>query len=59
LNPRTRVEQFRFFSEALKASRLKQYVGQMVQEAEDYFGKWGQEGVVDLAQEFAQVRGRA
>lgn len=39
---KTRAEQFRFFSDALKANKIKQYVALMVKEAEDYFGKWGQ-----------------
>ncbi len=44
----TRAEQFRFFANSLKSDRLRQYVGMMVKEAEDYFAKWGDEGEVDL-----------
>ena len=44
----TRAEQFRFFADSLKSNRLRQYVGMMVKEAEDFFGKWGDEGEVDL-----------
>ena len=40
----TRAEQFRFFADSLKSNRLRQYVGMMVKEAEDYFGKWGESG---------------
>ncbi|KAK9174984.1 hypothetical protein WN944_026988 [Citrus x changshan-huyou] len=43
-----RQEQFRFFTEALRVTKLKGYVDQMVVEAEDYFSKWGDSGEVDL-----------
>mmetsp|Transcript_13108 Transcript_13108/g.15840 ORF Transcript_13108/g.15840 Transcript_13108/m.15840 type:complete len:491 (-) Transcript_13108:705-2177(-) len=45
-----RQEQFRFFAEALKGSRMRTYVGMMVQEAEAFFAKKlaGDSGVVDL-----------
>ncbi len=39
----TRAEQFRFFAESLKSNRLRQYVGMMVKEADDFFAKWGDE----------------
>ena len=42
----TRAEQFRFFADSLKSDRLRSYVGMMVKEAEDYFGKWGESGEV-------------
>ncbi|KAL0286822.1 UNVERIFIED_CONTAM: Sterol 14-demethylase [Sesamum calycinum] len=43
-----RQEQFRFFTEALRVTKLKGYVEQMVTETEDYFAKWGDSGEVDL-----------
>ncbi|KAK9706893.1 hypothetical protein RND81_07G159100 [Saponaria officinalis] len=50
-----RQEQFRFFTEALRASKLKGYVDQMVVEAQDYFSKWGESGEVDLKYELEHL----
>ncbi|KAF9689034.1 hypothetical protein SADUNF_Sadunf01G0049900 [Salix dunnii] len=50
-----RQEQFRFFTEALRVNKLKGYVDQMVVEAEDYFSKWGDSGVVDIKYELEHV----
>ena len=51
----TRAEQFRFFADSLKSNRLRQYVGMMVKEAEDYFGKWGESGEVDLLDTLSEL----
>merc|ERR1712216_1016407 len=51
----TRAEQFRFFADSLKSNRLRQYVGMMVKEAEEYFGKWGDEGEVDLLDALSEL----
>ncbi|XP_057516846.1 sterol 14-demethylase-like [Amaranthus tricolor] len=50
-----RQEQFRFFTEALRANKLKGYVDQMVTEAQDYFSKWGDSGEVDLKYELEHL----
>ncbi|CAN6485626.1 unnamed protein product [Victoria cruziana] len=50
-----RQEQFRFFTEALRVTKLKGYVEQMVVETEDYFSKWGKEGIVDLKYELEHL----
>lgn len=50
-----RQEQFRFFTEALRATKLKGYVDQMVVEAEEFFSKWGDTGVVDLKYELEHL----
>ncbi|KAK4402563.1 Sterol 14-demethylase [Sesamum angolense] len=50
-----RQEQFRFFTEALRVTKLKGYVEQMVTETEDYFAKWGDSGEVDLKYELEHV----
>jgi len=55
VDQKVRTEQFRFFTEALRKERLKGYVPQFVMEAEQFFGKWGDEGVVDLGKEFARL----
>ncbi|WVZ64558.1 hypothetical protein U9M48_014056, partial [Paspalum notatum var. saurae] len=51
----TRNEQGRFYSDALKPSKLRSHVGPMLQEVENYFAKWGHEGTVDLGQELQQL----
>jgi sterol 14-demethylase len=51
----TRAEQFRFFADSLKSNRLRQYVGMMVKEAEDFFAKWGDEGEVDLLDALSEL----
>ncbi|KAF0922719.1 hypothetical protein E2562_001111 [Oryza meyeriana var. granulata] len=51
----TRIEQGRFFVDALKPTRLRIHVGPMVQEVEDYFANWGQYGTVDLKHELEQL----
>ncbi|KAL0421648.1 UNVERIFIED_CONTAM: Sterol 14-demethylase [Sesamum latifolium] len=50
-----RQEQFRFFTEALRVTKLKGYVEQMVTETEDYFAKWGDSGEVDLKYELEHL----
>ncbi|GAB4852002.1 lanosterol 14-alpha-demethylase [Ancistrocladus abbreviatus] len=50
-----RQEQFRFFTEALRVSKLKSYVDQMVFDAEEYFSKWGNSGEVDLKYELEHL----
>ncbi|KAK9150681.1 hypothetical protein Syun_008990 [Stephania yunnanensis] len=50
-----RQEQFRFFTESLRVNKLKGYVDQMVAEAEDYFSKWADSGVVDLKYELEHL----
>lgn len=50
-----RMEQFRFFTEALTVKRLKSYVEMMVEEAEMFFSKWAEEGEVDLKEELEQL----
>ena len=52
---KTRAEQFRFFGDALKSSRLAAYVPQFVAEARAYFAGWGDEGVVDLKDALAEL----
>lgn len=50
-----RMEQFRFFTEALTVKRLRSYVEMMVEEAHLFFSKWGEEGEVDLKVELEQL----
>ncbi|RWR93846.1 sterol 14-demethylase [Cinnamomum micranthum f. kanehirae] len=50
-----RQEQFRFFTESLRVTKLKSYVDHMVVEAEDYFSKWGDSGEVDLKYELEHL----
>ncbi|MEX1368876.1 MAG: cytochrome P450 [Nannocystaceae bacterium] len=46
--PEIMKEQLGFFHEALRESRLRTYTDGFVEEAEDYFGKWGDTGQVEL-----------
>lgn len=55
VDQRTRAEQFRFFTEALRKERLKSYVPQFRAEAEAFFEKWGDRGEVDLKDEFSRL----
>ena len=55
VDQRTRTEQFRFFTEALKKERLRKYVPMFAAEAEEYFAAWGDSGVVDLKDEFSKL----
>lgn len=55
VDQKVRTEQFRFFTEALKKDRLKKYVPMFAAEAEAYFAKWPETGVVDLKKEFANL----
>ena len=50
-----RAEQFRFASEILRASRMRTYVGMMVDEAEKFFKSWGDEGVIDLKEQLSEL----
>lgn len=55
VDQKVRTEQFRFFTEALKKERLRKYVPMFAAEAEAYFSRWGDEGVVDLKKEFGTL----
>ncbi|MBC8068469.1 MAG: cytochrome P450 [Deltaproteobacteria bacterium] len=46
--PEIMKEQLAFFHDALRETRLRTYAAGFVEEAEGYFGKWGDEGIVDL-----------
>jgi sterol 14-demethylase len=52
---RLRREQFKFFAEALRPSKMRSYVAQMVKEAEDYFGKWGESGEIEILEELSSL----
>lgn len=46
--PEIMKEQLGFFHAALRETRLRTYAQGFVEESEGYFGKWGDEGVVEL-----------
>lgn len=50
-----RNEQARFYVDALKPSMLRRHVDPMLQEVEEYFAKWGQDGIVDIKYELDQL----
>ncbi|KAF6998579.1 hypothetical protein CFC21_014692 [Triticum aestivum] len=51
----TRIQEIHFFIDALRPSQLRSHVDPMLREVEDYFAKWGEEGVVDLKDELNQI----
>ncbi|WVZ90720.1 hypothetical protein U9M48_036999 [Paspalum notatum var. saurae] len=51
----TRTEQMRFHNDALKRPKIRNCIGAMLQEVEEYFAKWGQHGTVDLKHEMEQL----
>lgn len=55
VDQKVRSEQFRLVADALRSSKLKGYVPALVDEAEKYFGAWGETGVVDLFEEFSRL----
>jgi sterol 14-demethylase len=55
VDQRVRSEQFRFVADALRTAKLRTYVPAFKQEAEEYFSKWGDTGVVDLMQTFSDL----
>jgi sterol 14alpha-demethylase len=52
---KVRTEQFRMVANALSTAKLKSYVPLFEQEAESYFSKWGDTGVVDLGKSFGEL----
>lgn len=46
--PAIMKEQLAFFHDALREARLRTYAQGFVEEANNYFGSWGDEGVIDL-----------
>ncbi|EFN54386.1 hypothetical protein CHLNCDRAFT_56217 [Chlorella variabilis] len=55
VDQRVRSEQFRFVADALRTAKLRTYVPAFKMEADDYFSKWGEEGVVDFMQAFSDL----
>ncbi|KAJ1256922.1 hypothetical protein BS78_K269600 [Paspalum vaginatum] len=51
----TRTEQMRFHNDALKRPKIRNYIGAMLQEVEEYLAKWGQHGTVDIKHEMEQL----
>ncbi|KAK9811423.1 hypothetical protein WJX72_003728 [[Myrmecia] bisecta] len=52
---KVRAEQFQFFAAALKTAKLHTYVPYFVSEATEFFGKWDQQGVVELQTELSHL----
>ena len=55
VDQRVRSEQFRFVAEALRTAKLRTYVPAFQAEAEEYFGRWGESGVVNLVDVFGEL----
>ena len=53
--PDRRAEQIKLVTNSLHTTALGNYVPMMLQEAEAYFGKWGQEGTVDIYKALSEL----
>eukprot|EP00741_Cyanophora_paradoxa_P025195 tig00000350_g24320.t1 len=53
--PEKRAEQLKLVHAVLRAEKLKSYVPLMIQEAEEFFRRWGDSGVVDLSDELSKL----
>jgi sterol 14alpha-demethylase len=52
---KVRSEQFRIVADALRSAKLRSYVPQFKTEAEQFFAKWGETGVVNLPDVFGEL----
>ncbi|CAD7702260.1 unnamed protein product [Ostreobium quekettii] len=52
---KVRTEQFRFFAEALKASKLKEYQPLILGETKDFFSAWGETGIEELSSQMGSL----
>lgn len=55
VDQRVRSEQFRWVANALQTTKLRSYVPAFKLEAEEYFSKWEDEGVVDFMAVFSEL----
>ena len=55
VDDKVRAEQFRFLTEALKSSKMNDYVPMFVKEASQFFNKWEQSGVIDFKDQFNEL----
>jgi sterol 14alpha-demethylase len=53
--PKIRRQQFRFLGTGLRGRRLKSYVPLLIQEAQDFFSKWGDSGEVDILDKLSEL----
>lgn len=50
-----RNEQFRFFADSLKTTKMRTYVQMMVQEADQFFASWPDEGECNLLEKLSEL----
>lgn len=50
-----RIQQLKFLRKSLGVSQMRTYVGKIVEETEMFFGKWGNETVVDVRDAFGEL----
>jgi hypothetical protein len=55
VNEKVRAEQFRMLSEALKSSKMKEYVPTFVKEARMFFSCWPDLGTIDFKDQFNEL----
>lgn len=55
VDDKVRAEQFKLLSEALKSSKMKDYVPVFVREATQFIADWPQQGVIDFKDQFNEL----
>jgi sterol 14-demethylase len=53
--PNVMMQQTKFLAKGLMASALRAHCTKIIREAEEYFGSWADEGVVDLYTAFSEL----
>jgi sterol 14alpha-demethylase len=55
VDEKVRAEQFRMLADALKSTKMKDYVPTFVKETSAFLAKWGDAGVVDFKDQFSEL----
>ena len=55
VDEKVRAEQFRMLAEALRASKMQDYVPTFVREASAFFAKWADSGIIDFKDQFSEL----
>lgn len=50
-----RAQQMRFMSVSLQSHNLEKYVPRIIDEAEKFFKRWGEEGEIDLIEKLSEL----
>jgi sterol 14alpha-demethylase len=55
VDEKVRAEQFRMLADALKSTKMKDYVPTFVKESKQFVAKWGDSGVIDFKDQFSEL----